>query len=200
MGETRAKSRYAKRNGVPHGKAGRVRRATAKQEHVETKPVEDVCIGCGGPLLFTDEARLCPKCNTERTHELAAAIASGTIYTPNDEDQRFIECPGSSIYDESTGAVIEGADFIEREQGAYEVRIIKHGIYPPGHRSKRLVSQEQFGKIRRCQACQDYTVRLRRKEGVDFCVPSRKFPHRTKLKSVDIVSHNASQNSDFQGQ
>ena len=33
-------------------------------------------------------------------------------------------------------------------------------------------------------SCQDYTVRMRRKEGPDFYIPSHKHPNRKKLKSV----------------
>ncbi|MDH4034406.1 MAG: hypothetical protein OEV80_11475, partial [candidate division Zixibacteria bacterium] len=51
------------------------------------------------------------------------------------------------------------------------------------------IKREALGSIRRCQACQDYTVRMRRKEGADFCIPSSKFPHRKTLKSVHHVSY-----------
>ena len=193
---------------IPKGKAGRVRKKAAsgtnasgaKLDVSDTQPdasqtaldvIEqnsDFCVGCGSPLIFLDETKLCSRCNSEQTIELAATL-SGQMNTPDGEDQQFIECPGASLYDEKTGLVSEGADFIEHENGAYEARIIKRPHFPPGHHRRRLVPRDAFGKIRRCQACQDYTVRLKRKEGVDFCVPSAKFPRRTKLKSVDIVSH-----------
>lgn len=148
----------------------------------------DFCEGCGSPLIFLDETKLCGRCNSDQSIELAAAL-SGQMNIPDGEDQQFIECPGASLYDNATGMVTEGADFIEHENGAYEAKIVKRPHFPPGHLRRRLVPRSAFGRIRRCQACQDYTVRLRRREGVDFCIPSSKFPHRTKLKSVDIVSH-----------
>ena len=158
----------------------------------------DVCVGCGGPLLFVDETRLCPKCNSAASHELTAVL-SQTLVIPNGEDRQLIECPGASLYDEVTGRVIEGADFVEHEAGVYEVKLVKHAVFPPGHRRKRMITREAFGKIRRCRFCQDYTVRMRRKEGVDFCVPSRKFPHRKKLKPVDFVSHRNTGTDSFAG-
>lgn len=175
---------------IPNGKAGRVRRKSAPAENSAQTPeqVSEVCINCGGPLLFVEETRLCGKCNTAETHEMVAALHSA-IYRPEDSETQFVECPGASVLDEKTGQVVEGAVFVDHEDGSYEVKIIKRKVFPPSHRKRRMVKREAFGKIRRCQACQDYTVRLRRKEGVDFCVPSKNHPHRKKLKSVDFISH-----------
>jgi hypothetical protein len=57
-------------------------------------------------------------------------------------------------------------------------------VYAPTHSRRRRIKAEAFGKIRRCAACQDLTVRLRRREGPDFFIPSSKHPGRKKLKSV----------------
>ncbi|MFQ5606470.1 MAG: hypothetical protein ACE5GA_00880 [Candidatus Zixiibacteriota bacterium] len=165
------------------------RKSPASKPPVEPQAENsDFCASCGAPLLFLDETRLCGKCNTEETIELSTAL-SGQVNRPTGEVSQFIECPGATIYDEKTGQVAEGADFIEYDDGSYEAKIVKRPHFPPGHRRRRMVTGDAFGKIRRCQACQDYTVRLRRKEGVDFCIPSSKFPRRTKLKSVDHISH-----------
>lgn len=184
----------AKQKAVPRGKVGRVRRkggVDSEQSPASAQASEEtskLCINCGGPLLFVEETRLCGKCNTAATQELAAALHSA-VYSPEDSETQFIECHGASVLDEKTGQVIEGVKFIDHPDGSYEVTIIKRQVFPPSHRKRRMVKREAFGKIRRCQACQDYTVRLRRKEGVDFCVPSREHPHRKKLKSVDYISH-----------
>lgn len=212
-----AKPKLAAEKSVPNGKTGRVRKKasaagatkaagaasalgaksdlsnsltdTPAQLSIEPQDQHaDFCISCGLPLIFLDEAKLCGRCNSEQTIELASAL-SGQLNIPNGDERQFIECPGASLYDDKTGLVSEGADFIEHDDGSYEARIVKRPHFPPGHCRRRLVSREKFGKIRRCQACQDYTVRLKRKEGVDFCIPSAKFPRRTKLKSIDIVSH-----------
>ncbi|MEW5994038.1 MAG: hypothetical protein AB1744_06545 [Candidatus Zixiibacteriota bacterium] len=66
--------------------------------------------------------------------------------------------------------------------------IVKHPVYAPNHTKRRRIKREVLGKIRRCQACQDYTVRMRRKEGPDFFIPSSKYPGRKKLKSVHHVT------------
>ncbi|HSG98934.1 MAG TPA: hypothetical protein VLB27_02725 [candidate division Zixibacteria bacterium] len=185
MSEKKQQSR-AHSVAAPQGKRGRVRRRDEESRQPEA-PAE-VCVACGGPLLFLDEVRLCPKCNSAASHELAAAL-SNTLVIPGDDEQQFIDCPGATLYDERSGLVVEGADFVEHDAGVYEVKLVKRAIFPPGHCRKRVVKREAFGKIRRCQACQDYTVRMRRREGPDFCVPSKKFPHRKKLKPVDFVSH-----------
>lgn len=173
---------------IPNTKGGRVRRKADASVQPDQVKLEKSCINCGGPLLFVDETRVCAKCNTAETHELAAALHSVT-YHPEDSDTQFVECPGASVLDPKTGLVIEGAEFIDHEDGSYEVKILKRQVFPPAHRKRRMVKREAFGKIRRCQACQDYTVRLRRREGVDFCVPSKNHPHRKQLKPVDFISH-----------
>lgn len=175
---------------APSNKVGRVRKKLPVTEPIEPAPEEqsDFCVACGSPLLFLDETRLCARCNSEETIQLSTALSS-IIYRPSDEESQLIECPGATVYDEETGMISEGADFIEHEDGSYETKIIKRPHFPTGHKRRRLVKRSAFGKIRRCQACQDYTVRIRRREGVDFCIPSSKFPRRTKLKSVDHISH-----------
>ena len=72
------------------------------------------------------------------------------------------------------------------EQG---FEIVDHAVYAPTHNKKRRIKKEALGKIRRCQGCQDYTVRMRRREGPDFFVPSYKHPGRKKLKTVEYVTY-----------
>lgn len=190
----------SKRGLAPTGITGRVRRKTsetsdttvseanAATDQLSPDPANAVCQSCGGDLLFVDENRFCPKCNTQNNREFAESLSKMVSLTPGDLPQ-FIDCPGASVYDEQTGDVIEGADFIELDNESYEVKLVERAVFPPGHHGKRMIKPEHFGKIRRCQSCQDYTVRLRRKEGVDFCVPSTKYPNRKKLKTIEFVTH-----------
>ncbi|MCX6826634.1 MAG: hypothetical protein NTV06_05130, partial [candidate division Zixibacteria bacterium] len=63
--------------------------------------------------------------------------------------------------------------------------IISHPVYAPEHRKKRIIKKEHHHYIRRCQACQDLTVRLIRREGPDFYIPNSRFPRKKHLKPVE---------------
>lgn len=102
-----------------------------------------------------------------------------------DGDKIFIECPGATVYEEGTKNVIGGAEFIDDGDPQKGYRIVGQPIFAPEHKSRRLVKKEHLNAIRRCQACQDLTVRLIRREGVDFFIPSPKHPRKTKLKSIE---------------
>nr|MBN2276908.1 hypothetical protein [candidate division Zixibacteria bacterium] len=102
-----------------------------------------------------------------------------------DKDKMFIECPGATVYDPETREIIAGVQFLDENDPSAGYRIINHPVYAPEHRSKRLIKKDHFNSIRRCQACQDLTVRLVRREGPDFFIPNPKFPHKKQLKSVE---------------
>ena len=102
-----------------------------------------------------------------------------------DEDKMFIECPGATVYDPETREVIAGVQFIDEDDPSKGYRIVDQQVFAPEHRRRRLIKKEHLSSIRRCQACQDLTVRLMRREGADFFIPSPKHPRKTKLKSVE---------------
>lgn len=106
-----------------------------------------------------------------------------------DDEHCLIECPGASLYDPVTDQVIAGVEFSDNEDACKGYRIIDRPIYAPNHKPKRRIKLSAQGKIRRCQACQDYTVRMRRREGPDFFIPSHKHPGRTKLKPTRHTSY-----------
>ena len=175
-------------------KKGRVRRKPAEVDIAKTAALTidaellDLCVSCGAKLIFESRARLCPKCNTPETKSYLVTLGKALSEIDQD-DSIIIECPGASICDTETGMVNEGAEFIDKADGSYEVKIVSRPVYPPGHTRRKLISPDTFGRVRRCQACQDYTVRQMRREGPDFCAPSSKFPDRTKLRTVTDVSH-----------
>ena len=184
----------SKKSSVGARPKGRVRRKPAEVDIAKTAALTvdaellDLCVSCGAKLIFESRTRLCTKCNTPETKSYLVTLGKAL----GDIDQHepiVIECPGASICDSETGMVNEGAEFIDKPDGSYEVKIVSRPVYPPGHTRKKLISPEIFGRVRRCQACQDYTVRQMRREGPDFCAPSSKFPNRTKLKTVTDVSH-----------
>jgi hypothetical protein len=102
-----------------------------------------------------------------------------------DDDKIFIECPGASVYEEGTRNVIAGVEFVDDAHPEKGYRVVDQQVFAPEHRKRRLIKKEHRSSIRRCQACQDLTVRLIRREGVDFFIPSPKHPRKTKLKSIE---------------
>jgi len=97
----------------------------------------------------------------------------------------FIECPGVTVYEPGTRNIIAGVRFFDEHDPKSGYEIISHPVYAPEHRRKRLIKKENAHSIRRCQACQDLTIRLMRPEGVDFYIPNPRFPHKKQLKSVE---------------
>jgi hypothetical protein len=136
------------------------------------------CINCGKPLTIREGLRVCPHCNSEQVLEVSPFLES------SDDDLIFIECPGATLYEDGSDRVSEGVRFIDDSDPSKGFEIVKRQVFAPTHTKRRRIKKEALGKIRRCQGCQDMTVRMRRKEGPDFCIPSVKHPGRTKLKSV----------------
>jgi len=102
-----------------------------------------------------------------------------------DGDNMFIECPGATIYEPGTRNVICGARFIDDNDPSKGFEIVDKPVYAPGHVRRRIIKKDHANSIRRCQACQDLTVRMMRREGPDMCIPSSRFPRRQRLKSVE---------------
>jgi len=102
-----------------------------------------------------------------------------------DEDKMFIECPGVTVYDPDTREIIAGVRWLDENDPAAGYEIVDQQIFAPEHRRRRLIRKEDHNRIRRCQACQDLTVRLMRREGPDFFIPNPKFPRKKQLKPVE---------------
>lgn len=102
-----------------------------------------------------------------------------------DDDKMFIECPGATVYDPVTRQIIAGVKFHDEQNPEAGHEIISHPVFAPEHRRKRIIRKEHRNSIRRCQACQDLTVRLMRREGPDFFIPNPRFPHKKQLKPVE---------------
>ena len=139
---------------------------------------KNLCVNCGQALIKKNGAWQCLKCNSELLTEAA-------IFVENTEsDHLVIDCPGATLYHEGTNDVEVGVRFIDDDDPSKGYEIVGHPVYAPTHEKKRRIKAEAYGRIRRCRGCQDYTVRMRRREGPDFMVPSSKHPGRTNLKPV----------------
>ncbi len=145
---------------------------------------DQTCINCGQPLTKKNGVRLCVRCNSETIDSSQIFIESS-----DEDDWVFIECHGATLYEEGTNDIKAGVKFNDDDDITKGHQIIEHPVYAPAHNKRRRVKREALGNIRRCQACQDYTVRMRRPEGADFYIPSNKHPNRKKLKSVNYRTY-----------
>ena len=102
-----------------------------------------------------------------------------------DKDKMFIECPGATVYDPDTREITAGVRFLDEDDPAAGYEIVDQQVFAPEHRRRRLIRKDDYKRIRRCQACQDLTVRLMRREGPDFFIPNPKFPRKKQLKPVE---------------
>ena len=150
----------------------------------DKKEKQKTCINCNRPLIKQKGVWLCAKCNPR-------AIDTTNIFIDDIETDEylFIECPGATLYDEETGEIIEGVKWKDDNNISKGYEIVGKAVYAPNHKHRRRIKREALGKIRRCIACQDYTVRMRRPEGRDFFIPSVKHPSRTKLKPMNHVTY-----------
>jgi hypothetical protein len=140
------------------------------------------------PTLFGDDLfdGLLDDGDSSEPTEIKRSDVYPFVMHEEEEDSEYvlIECPGATLYREGTDEAIAGVEFVDDDDPLLGYRILNKPVHPPTHRRWRRIKKEAIGKIRRCQACQDYTVRMRRKEGVDFFIPSNKYPGRTRLKSI----------------
>lgn len=141
---------------------------------------DQTCINCGQKLVTRNGVNVCPACNSQDIENSHIFLESS-----DSDEYVFIECPGATLYEEGTTNVAAGVEFIDDDDPSKGYRIIKHAVYAPTHKKRRRIKREALGSIRRCQGCQDYTIRMRRREGPDFYIPSNKHPKRKKLKSVN---------------
>lgn len=134
------------------------------------------CPHCGAPLSETGGLLLCVRCNDAAGgyyEALSASLADFSLQS----DKVLIECPGATLYLPGSDDVVAGVRFFDNNNPALGFEIIKEPLFGPAHVKHRWIKREDTHLIRRCQSCQDYTIRMRRKEGPDLYIPSRKSSH-----------------------
>lgn len=109
-----------------------------------------LCSHCGRPLAAEGGLEICLYCNKIATIE---DVPRG--------EKVIIECPGATLYDLESGRVVGGVKWNHPDDFTHGFDIVVAPVYAPNHTQRRLIDPEQVGKIVRCQACQDYTVRMR---------------------------------------
>ena len=97
----------------------------------------------------------------------------------------LIECPGATLYHSGTDKVSAGVRFFDPDKPSSGYEIVDKPVFGPKHVSRRWVKKQDIHLIRRCQSCQDHTIRMRRKEGPNLYIPSRRHP-RTNHRQSEI--------------
>jgi hypothetical protein len=131
-----------------------------------------ICTHCGRPLAAEGGLEICLYCNQ--------------IATIEDLPQREkipIECPGATLYDVETGRVVGGVQWVDPDDFSRGFDIVEAPVYAPNHTARRLIEPGQVGKIVRCQACQDFTVRMRANQRPH---PSPEGPSAARRKAENL--------------
>jgi len=135
------------------------------------------CRICGLTLQMTGGLWLCPQCNDRQKMD-PGSITDSLLVLADDDHRVLIECPGATLYLPGTNEVSAGVLFSDPDNPACGYKIVDHPVYGPQHVRRRWIKKEDAHLIRRCQSCQDHTVRMRRKEGPNLYIPSLKNPRR----------------------
>jgi hypothetical protein len=103
---------------------------------------------------------LCLPCN-DKYGDYYNFFQSAAKDYQNDSDKAIIECPGATIYDSSNTRVVQGVKWNDPRDFSRGYQIIGRPVYAPNHTRQRVVRKGKADRIGRCQACQDFTVRMR---------------------------------------
>lgn len=118
---------------------------------------------------------VCPRCN-DALGDRCGTLSRSLVDFTADTDRVVIECPGATLYLPDSDQIIAGVRFLDNNDPSHGYEIVDHPIFGPRHVPRRWVKREDTHLIRRCQSCQDLTVRMRRKEGPNLYIPSRRHP------------------------
>jgi len=133
------------------------------------------CHQCGNPLEAIGGLPFCTRCN-DREGEFYNPLSSSINDFADNNDRVLITCHGATLYDPVTNDVIAGVRFVDENDPSRGHEIVGRPVYGPKHVRRRWVKKDDVHLIRRCESCQDYTIRMKRKEGPDLYIPSRKGP------------------------
>ncbi len=133
------------------------------------------CHKCGDALEMIGGLPFCSRCN-DREGQFYNPLSTSINDFADHNDRVLITCHGATLYDPDTGDIIAGVRFVDESDPAQGHEIVNRPVYGPRHVKRRWVKKDDIHLIRRCESCQDYTIRMRRKEGPDLYIPSRRGP------------------------
>jgi hypothetical protein len=135
----------------------------------------ELCHHCGEPLEIIGGLPLCPRCN-DREGQFYNPLSSSINDFADHKDSVLITCHGATLYDPETNEIVAGVRFVDEDDPSQGHEIVNRPVYGPRHVKRRWVKKDDAHLIRRCESCQDHTIRMKRKEGPDLYIPSRKGP------------------------
>jgi len=103
---------------------------------------------------------LCLPCNEKYGDYYNFFTAASKEYQDSN-DHVVIECPGATIYDESNTRVVQGVKWNNDKDHSQGYEIVGRPVHAPNHKRTRRVPKDKARHLSRCQACQDFTVRMR---------------------------------------
>lgn len=118
------------------------------------------CHICGHRMQEFKGVFICLPCN-DKYGDFYNFFQSASEEYQKDSDKARIECPGATIYDSSNTRVVQGVKWNDPRDFSKGYEIVGKPVYAPNHTKYRTVSKDKAGNISRCQACQDFTVRMR---------------------------------------
>ena len=145
---------------------------------------------CGQPLEIIGGLMLCRRCN-DTQGEYYSHLTRSIDDFARQADKVLIECPGATLYFPDSNDIAAGVRFLDDHDPSRGHDIVKEPVYGPAHVRRRWVRRQDAHLIRRCQSCQDYTVRMRRKEGPDLYIPSRRRPNPSSNRRATHKSSTA---------
>jgi hypothetical protein len=140
------------------------------------------CQYCGEELQDVGGLPICPQCNDRRGEHYNFLFQSISDFSEK-SDKVLIECPGATLYHPGTNDIAGGVRFNNPDDPLQGYEIVGQPVYGPKHVRRRWVKKENSHLIRRCESCQDHTIRMRRKEGPDLYIPSRRGPQPRNRRS-----------------
>ena len=122
----------------------------------------EVCPICGKKLHSFKGLSMCLTCNDRYGEYYSFFAQAASEYKSEDgREMAMIECPGVTIYDETNSRVVQGVKWHNEKDHSQGYEIIGRPVYSPNHKRTRRVAKDKAHNISRCQACQDFTVRMR---------------------------------------
>ncbi len=118
------------------------------------------CHICGRPMREFKGVSLCLPCN-EKYGEFYGFFNNASKDFADQKEFVVIDCPGATVYDESNTRVVQGVKWHDDKDHAQGFEIVGKQIFAPNHMKTRRVPKDKAKNISRCQACQDFTVRMR---------------------------------------
>lgn len=120
----------------------------------------DRCHICGKAMREFKGIYLCLGCN-DRYGEYYSFFSKASREFQDDNEYVVIECPGVTIFDDTNTRVVQGVKWHNDRDHAQGYEIVGKQIFAPNHTRTRRVSKDKQHNLSRCQACQDFTVRMR---------------------------------------